>query len=123
MINEFPKIFSLGTVYIKDILNEEVEVSEKIDGSQLSFAKINGNLYMRSKGAMLYADNPQKMFAPAISPTSNRSKTNFPKGSEEEQNIKQWLWNEFKGNILRTSTHGLPEWYKEKLLKESNNEN
>lgn len=30
----FPKIFSLGTNYIQDIFKEEVEVTEKVDGSQ-----------------------------------------------------------------------------------------
>jgi len=49
MISAFPKIFTLGTDYISDIFKEEVEITEKIDGSQISFGKIEGELYMRSK--------------------------------------------------------------------------
>lgn len=62
MISSHPKIFTLGTVYIKDILNEEVVVEEKIDGSMFAFAKIGGELHFRSKGAVLYEVNPTTMF-------------------------------------------------------------
>lgn len=65
-IPSFPKIFAIGTNYILDIFNDPVQVTEKIDGSQFGFGKINGQLYMRSKGAQLFADNPEKMFAEAI---------------------------------------------------------
>jgi len=35
---------------------------------------------------------------------------------EEIENIKDFLYNKFIGDITRTSIRGLPEWYKEKLL-------
>ena len=54
MLTEFPKIFSLGTKYIVDIFDSPVEVTEKLDGSQFTFAKVNDILYYRSKGQMLY---------------------------------------------------------------------
>ena len=38
---------------------------------------------------------------------------------EERENVKEFLWQEFKGALLRKSTAGLPQWYKEKLAKES----
>lgn len=66
MIPAFPKIFALGTNYIKDIFKEPVEITEKVDGSQFVFGKVRGDLYMRSKGAVLYAENPEKMFSHAI---------------------------------------------------------
>ena len=66
-MQSYPKIFSLGTDYIRDIFLEPVEVSEKVDGSQFAFGKINGELRLRSKGASLYTTNPQKMFAAGIS--------------------------------------------------------
>lgn len=66
MITAFTKIFTIGTDYIRDIFNEDVEVSEKIDGSQLCFGKVGGELHIRSKGAQLYIANPEKMFAQAI---------------------------------------------------------
>lgn len=66
MLKAFPKIFAIGTDYIRDIFQDEVELTEKIDGSQFSFGKVNGTLYVRSKGAQLYVDNPEKMFKAGI---------------------------------------------------------
>lgn len=66
MIKSFPKIFALGTDYIKDILDGEVEITEKIDGSQFGFGRINGELFVRSKGAMLHFDAPNNMFKEGV---------------------------------------------------------
>jgi hypothetical protein len=66
MIPAFPNIFTLGTVYVKDIFLDEVEITEKIDGSQFSFGKINGALHMRSKEAQLYSGAPVSMFKLAM---------------------------------------------------------
>ena len=67
MITAFVKIFAIGTDYIRDIFNEEVEITEKVDGSQFDFGKIGGKLYMRSKGAQLYVEHPEKMFSEGMS--------------------------------------------------------
>ncbi len=66
MIAAFPKIFTLGTKYIQDIFKESVEITEKVDGSQFNFGKIDGVLQIRSKNKELYFDNPEKMFGEAI---------------------------------------------------------
>jgi hypothetical protein len=66
MIHAFPKIFALGQPYIKDIFDGEVEITEKVDGSQFVFGKINGELFMRSKGQQIFPENPQKMFREAV---------------------------------------------------------
>ena len=66
-IQSFPKIFALGTDYIRDLFNEPVEISEKLDGSQLCWGVIDGQLHMRSKGAMLFSGAPQKMFSSGMS--------------------------------------------------------
>ena len=66
MIRAFPKIFAMGTDYILDILKDEVEITEKLDGSQFSFGKIEGQLYMRSKGQAIFAEAPEKMFESAV---------------------------------------------------------
>jgi len=66
MLHPFPKIFSLGTIYIKNIFKNEVECSEKIDGSQFVWGKINGELQMRSKGQIVYYETVNKMFKPAV---------------------------------------------------------
>lgn len=34
---------------------------------------------------------------------------------EEKENIQRFLWREFGRDLLRQSTHGLPEWWKSKL--------
>lgn len=67
MITAYPKIFAIGTDYIRDIFQEPVQVTEKIDGSQFAFGRIKDQVWMRSKGAQLYAENPEKMFSKAIS--------------------------------------------------------
>jgi hypothetical protein len=67
MISAFPKIFALGTVYIKDIFSGPVEVTEKIDGSQLDFGRIGGELQIRSKGKVQYVDAPDSLFTEAVS--------------------------------------------------------
>lgn len=66
MIHAFPKIFAVGTDYVRDIFKEEVEISEKVDGSQFAFGKLGGEVVLRSKGARLYVANPEKMFAEGI---------------------------------------------------------
>lgn len=62
MLKEFPKIFTIGQDYIRDIFDTDVEVTEKIDGSQLNWGKIDGVFYMRSKGKQLFEEAPEKMF-------------------------------------------------------------
>lgn len=66
MISAFPKIFALGEKYIIDIFNEEVEITEKVDGSQFTFGKIDGQLYTRSKNAQIFPENCDKMWTAAI---------------------------------------------------------
>ena len=62
----FPKILHLGRKQVKDIFDGEVEITEKVDGSQLGFGKINGELFVRSKGKEQDLDNPDKMFEGAV---------------------------------------------------------
>ena len=62
----FPKIFAIGTDYIRDIFKEAVEITEKIDGSQFGFGNLNGNVVIRIKGKQMFFENPEKMFLEAI---------------------------------------------------------
>lgn len=67
MITAFPKIFSLGTDYIRDIFKGPVQVTEKVDGSQFAFGVVNGKLYCRSKGKLFSEENfVDKMFSVAV---------------------------------------------------------
>jgi len=81
VITSFCKIFALGTVYVKNIFEEEVSVTEKLDGSQISMGVLNGQLHMRSKGAVLYEDHPNKMFAEGVAQIVGRyQQSRLPEG-------------------------------------------
>ena len=67
MIRAFPKIFAIGTDYIRDLFNHPVEITEKLDGSQFAFGKDpEGNFYMRSKGKQIFSELTDKNFIPAV---------------------------------------------------------
>ena len=58
----FPKILHIGDKQILDLFEGEVEITEKLDGSQFSFGKIDGEVITRSKGREF--DEPDKLFRP-----------------------------------------------------------
>lgn len=63
MVPPYQKVFSLGTDFIGSILDDEVVVQEKVDGSLFGFAKIDGELFCRSKGQqVILGDNGSEMF-------------------------------------------------------------
>ena len=62
----FPKILHIGNKQISDLFDGVVEITEKVDGSQLGFGKVNGELFVRSKGKEQDLDNPDKMFEGAV---------------------------------------------------------
>lgn len=66
MLKSYPKIFAIGTTFIENIFDSEVEISEKVDGSCYIMGKIDGELYMRSKGRQLFPETVDKMFSTAI---------------------------------------------------------
>jgi len=61
----YPEIFQLGHRIVADILEGEVLVEEKIDGSQFSFCLEGGELVCKSKRKIQFVDAPDKMFAKA----------------------------------------------------------
>ena len=66
-IQAFSKIFALGHRAIRSIFAEgEVEITEKVDGSQFGFGKVYGQVGCRSKGRMIDVTNPDKMFTSAV---------------------------------------------------------
>ena len=65
-INSYPKVLAIGHRYIQDIFEGTYHAEEKLDGSQISFGIIDGELYMRSKGAEIVIDNPEGMFSRAV---------------------------------------------------------
>lgn len=76
--HSYPSIFALGHRAIADLLTVPVCVEEKIDGSQFSFGLFDAYerdgtlpegatvLRVRSKGAVMMVDAPEKMFTAAV---------------------------------------------------------
>lgn len=58
----FPKIFTVGQKYITRLFDSPVEITEKVDGSQFCFGKLDGQLRVRSKGQELLSPTHQGMF-------------------------------------------------------------
>lgn len=72
MINSYPSIYNLGHAAIVDLLKSPVIVEEKIDGSQISFSKSqDGEVMMRSKGAVLNMIAPEGMFLSGVQTVTN----------------------------------------------------
>lgn len=64
--HSYPKVWALGHRQISELFLDEVQIEEKVDGSQFSFGIFNGELKARSKGAELIIDAPEQMFSKAI---------------------------------------------------------
>jgi hypothetical protein len=62
----FPKILHIGDKMIESLFDGEVEITEKVDGSQFGFGKVDGRLFVRSKGRELDLDNPDGMFVEGV---------------------------------------------------------
>jgi len=66
-IHGFPKIWHVGNSFIPNLFIGNVEVTEKIDGSQFGFGIAeDGELVCRSKGKEMILDAPEKMFSVAV---------------------------------------------------------
>lgn len=65
-MSSYPKVYNVGHPQLDGFFDGgEIEVEEKVDGSQFSFGMIDGELVMRSKRAPIYSANPG-MFAAAL---------------------------------------------------------
>jgi hypothetical protein len=65
-LHSYPSIFNLGHRAVGDLLRGPVIVEEKVDGSQITFGVIDGQLCIRSKGAEVHVEAPEGMFANAV---------------------------------------------------------
>jgi hypothetical protein len=66
--HSYSSIYNLGHRAVAELLNGPVNVEEKIDGSQFSFGvSEEGEIRVRSKGAIMVPDAPEKMFSAAVS--------------------------------------------------------
>jgi hypothetical protein len=69
--HSYPSVYALGHSAITELLFDSILVEEKIDGSQFSWGRFNGELKARSKGKEIVLDNPEKMFQKAIDSIKN----------------------------------------------------
>ena len=74
--HSYPSIFALGHRAVSDLFLDDVIVEEKVDGSQFSFGRFDGELKCRSKGATINVDVPEKMFAEAVEVVKSLDLTN-----------------------------------------------
>lgn len=65
-IPSYSKIYNLGHKALADLMKGPVLVEEKVDGSQFSAAKLNGELHLRSKNKQLVIEAPDKMFEEGV---------------------------------------------------------
>lgn len=77
-IRSYPSIYAVGHKAIEGLFDAPVTVEEKVDGSQFSFALIDGAVSMRSKGATVYADDTKGMFATAVAEVLQRAGSLVP---------------------------------------------
>jgi hypothetical protein len=64
-LHAFPKIWAIGQKNILELFMDDVEVTEKVDGSQFVFGNVEGDLQMRSKGKEQHVGAIDKMFVKA----------------------------------------------------------
>ena len=72
--HSYPKVWNLGHPSVKEIFEDEVEVQEKIDGSQLSFGKDHdGTIHIRSKNREFPINGPDSLFERAAEQIAKRA--------------------------------------------------
>lgn len=66
-ISSYSKVYAIGHKAIEGLLDGEVLVEEKVDGSQFSMCRLeDGTLLCRSRGTMQSVETPDQMFEKAI---------------------------------------------------------
>lgn len=63
---DYPKILPLGHKVLKQMFEGVVEVTEKLDGSQIKFGKIAGELKVSSRRKQFNLDKPDSLFQGAV---------------------------------------------------------
>ena len=91
-IPAYPKIYALGHPALANLLVGPVTVQEKIDGSQFSFAKLDGRLRIRSKGREIFVEAPDKMFEEGVKYVQ----------SIEDKLVENWV---YRCEYLRVPKH------------------
>lgn len=101
MMSGYPKVYNAGRAEVSEVLNGDVVIEEKLDGSQFSFSNDNGTLKVRSHHAELLIENPGGMFKDAVE---------FVKKQFEAGKVPVGLV--FRGEAFRGKKHNLLEYGK-----------
>ncbi len=65
-LSDYSKVHQLYHREVHRMKGHQVVVQEKVDGSQISFGRKGGKLFVRSKNQMINTENPDGMFANAV---------------------------------------------------------
>ena len=92
----YPKVAALGHRAVADIWDGQVEVTEKIDGSQFAFGIVGGELCYRSKGRQIPRHSVQEndLFFPVIE---------WVESIAEQGGIEEGFW--YYGETLKSPKH------------------
>jgi hypothetical protein len=66
MLNSYPSIYQVGHAAIANLFDGEVQIEEKVDGSQFSFGTLDGEILCKSKNVRFAPDMANKMFNKAV---------------------------------------------------------
>lgn len=66
LIDSYPSIVVVGHNMVENIFSSDVLIEEKVDGSQVSFANLDGELVFRSKDKNQFIEAPDNMFIRAV---------------------------------------------------------
>ena len=66
MINSYPSVYQVGHAAIANLFDGEVQIEEKVDGSQFSFGIVDGEILCKSKNVRFSPDMANKMFNKAV---------------------------------------------------------
>lgn len=75
MLGSYGSIYIVGHKAVANIFDGDVEITEKVDGSQISFSLQNGVLHMRSKNQPLYLGGDNGMFNLAVANIYRQAQT------------------------------------------------
>lgn len=66
IVSAYGKVLALGHKFLDGLLDGTIVIQEKVDGSQISFGMLGGELKVRSNGQQIDLDNVPKLFQPAV---------------------------------------------------------
>lgn len=66
MLNSYPSVYQVGHAAIGNLFDGEVQIEEKVDGSQFTFGVMDGEILCKSKNVRFAPDMANEMFSRAV---------------------------------------------------------